>query len=174
VTEDVMEKVVGAKVITAKIISAKVINDRVMDDRVPDNRDSDGTAPEVKAADAKSTDVKIAQMKTAIVSAIDAIDAKDRVENAADGDQDRREVTRTRVLRGAKIIVQARSPVVHCTVQNITSAGACLKLANTWSIPDSFELTFEHGRTRRACRVAWRTDDMLGVAFVDDQTPAEA
>ena len=179
-----MEKVVGAKVITAKIISAKVINDRVLDDRVPDNRipddrvpdnrmpdnrNSDDAAPEVKAAEAK-----IAQMKTAIVSAIDAIDAKDRVESAADGDQDRREVTRTRVLRGAKIIVQARSPVIHCTVQNITSGGACLKLANTWSIPDSFELTFEHGRTRRACRVAWRTHDMLGVAFVDDQTPAEA
>jgi hypothetical protein len=171
--EDVMEKVVGAKVITAKIISAKAINDRVMDDRVPDNRDSGDTAPDVKTADAKSTDAKIAQMKTAIVSAIDAIDAKDRVENAADGDQDRREVTRTRVLRGAKIIVQARSPVIHCTVQNITSGGACLKLANTWSIPDSFELTFEHGRTRRACRVAWRTHDMLGVAFVDDETPAE-
>jgi hypothetical protein len=169
-----MEKVVGAKVITAKIISAKVINDRVLDDRVPDNRmpdnrNSDNAAPEVKAAEAK-----IAQMKTAIVSAIDAIDAKDRVESAADGDQDRREVTRTRVLRGAKIIVQARSPVIYCTVQNITSGGACLKLANTWSIPDSFELTFEHGRTRRACRVAWRTHDMLGVAFVDDQTPAEA
>jgi hypothetical protein len=97
-----------------------------------------------------------------------------RIESAADGDQDRREVTRTRVLRGAKIIVQARSPVIYCTVQNITSGGACLKLANTWSIPDSFELTFEHGRTRRACRVAWRTHDMLGVAFVDDQTPAEA
>ncbi len=129
---------------------------------------------DVKTADAKSTDAKIAQMKTAIVSAIDAIDAKDRIENAADGDQDRREVTRTRVLRGAKIIVQARSPVIHCTVQNITSGGACLKLANTWSIPDSFELTFEHGRTRRACRVAWRMHDMLGVAFVDDETSAEA
>ena len=95
------------------------------------------------------------------------------VENAADGDQDRREVTRTRVLRGAKIVVQARSPVI-CAVQNITSAGAFLKLANTWSIPDSFELTLRSGARARACTIAWRTDDMLGVAFVDDQTPAEA
>lgn len=75
---------------------------------------------------------------------------------------------RTRVLRSAKIIVPSRSPVVHCTVQNITGGGACLKLANTYSVPDSFELTFEHGRTRRACRVVWRTADLLGVAFADE------
>jgi PilZ domain len=87
---------------------------------------------------------------------------------------DRRNVKRTRVLRSAKIIVPRRSPVIHCTVQNITSGGACLKLANTSGVPDTFELTFEHGRTRRACRVAWRTGDMLGVAFVGEERCAEA
>ena len=40
-----------------------------------------------------------------------------------------------------------------------------MKLANTFGVPDSFELTFEHGRTRRPCRVVWRTNDKLGVAF---------
>jgi hypothetical protein len=69
------------------------------------------------------------------------------------------------VLRCAKIIVPRRSPVIHCTVQNITSAGACLKLANTYGVPQTFELTFEHGRTRRACRVVWRTETKLGIAF---------
>jgi hypothetical protein len=39
-------------------------------------------------------------------------------------------------------------------------------MANTYGLPDTFELTFEQGRTRRACRVAWRTDDLIGVAFV--------
>jgi len=85
---------------------------------------------------------------------------------------DRRNVTRTRVLRSAKIIVPRRSPVIHCTVQNITSGGACLKLANTYGVPDTFDLTFEPGRTRRACRVAWRTADMLGVAFEDAEPAA--
>jgi hypothetical protein len=85
---------------------------------------------------------------------------------------DRRNVTRTRVLRSAKIIVPRRSPVIHCTVQNITSGGACLKLANTYGVPDTFDLTFEHGRTRRACRVAWRTADQLGVAFEDAEPAA--
>jgi len=58
-------------------------------------------------------------------------------------------------------------------VQNITSGGACLKLANTYGVPDTFDLTFEHGRTRRACRVAWRTADMLGVAFVGEERCVE-
>ena len=50
-------------------------------------------------------------------------------------------------------------------VQNITGGGACLKLANTFGVPETFDLTFEHGRTRRSCRVVWRTSDKLGVMF---------
>ncbi|MFZ0423817.1 MAG: PilZ domain-containing protein [Xanthobacteraceae bacterium] len=87
--------------------------------------------------------------------------------------RERRGVGRTRVLRNAKIIVPRRSPVIHCTVQNITSTGACLRLANTFGVPESFELTFELGRTRRLCRVVWRTDDQLGVAFESEDRPAK-
>jgi hypothetical protein len=84
-------------------------------------------------------------------------------------EDDRRTIKRTRVLRSAKIIVPRRSPVIHCTVQNINNGGACLKLANTFGLPETFDLTFEHGRTRRSCRVIWRTDDQLGVAFTDTE-----
>ena len=86
----------------------------------------------------------------------------------ADGDgkvEDRRAMQRTRVLRNAKIIVPRRSSVICCTVQNITGGGACLKLANTFGLPETFDLTFEHGRTRRSCRVVWRTNDKVGVKF---------
>ena len=86
-----------------------------------------------------------------------------------DKNKDRRAVQRTKVLRSAKIIVPRRSPVIHCTVQNITDGGACLKVANTYGVPETFDLTFEHGRTRRACRVAWRTHDKLGVAFSGEE-----
>ncbi len=78
---------------------------------------------------------------------------------------DRRVLKRTRVRRNAKIIVLRPSPVICCTVENLTNAGACLKLATTFGVPETFDLTFEHGRTRRWCRVIWRTDDKLGVAF---------
>jgi PilZ domain len=86
-----------------------------------------------------------------------------------DDDDERRNVTRTRIVRSAKIIAPRRTSVIHCTVQNITSGGACLKVANTYGMPDTFELTFEHGRTRRACRVVWRTNDELGVAFEGEE-----
>jgi hypothetical protein len=93
----------------------------------------------------------------------------------ADGKvDDRRALQRTRVLRNAKIIVPRRSPVIHCTVQNLTSGGACLKMANTYGVPETFDLTFEHGRTRRACRVVWRTADELGVAFENTQRAVAA
>src|ERR1700733_12656685 len=87
-------------------------------------------------------------------------------------EDDRRTIKRTRVLRSAKIIVPRRSPVIHCTVQNINNGGACLKLANTYGLPETFDLTFEHGRTRRSCRVVWRTDDKLGVAFAGEEKVA--
>ncbi|MGO8914807.1 MAG: PilZ domain-containing protein [Stellaceae bacterium] len=89
-----------------------------------------------------------------------------------DKTKDRRHVQRTKVLRGAKIILPRQWPVIHCTVQNITSGGACLKMANAYGVPQHFELTFESGRTRRACRVVWRTHDQLGVAFQGDDTAA--
>jgi hypothetical protein len=40
-----------------------------------------------------------------------------------------------------------------------------LRLASTSGVPETFDLTFEHGRTRRSCRVVWRTAETLGVAF---------
>ncbi len=78
---------------------------------------------------------------------------------------ERRAVQRTVVLRNAKIILGPRSSIVSCTLKDLTSHGACLSVASTYLLPDTFELTFEHGRSRRACRVMWRTHDKLGVSF---------
>src|SRR5580698_6619749 len=88
-------------------------------------------------------------------------------------DEDLRDVGRTRVLLNANIMAPRCASMIHCTVQNITSGGACLKLANTYGVPETFDLTFECGRTRRACRVAWRTADKLGVAFQGEEMPVE-
>jgi hypothetical protein len=89
-------------------------------------------------------------------------------------DEDRRGRKRTRVTRNAKILVPRRSSVIFCTVEDLTSVGARLKLANTFGVPETFELTFEHGRTRRSCRVMWRTDDKVGVAFETAEQQAQA
>jgi hypothetical protein len=78
--------------------------------------------------------------------------------------EERRRLQRTKVLRSVKIILD-HSPMVSCILHNLTSEGACLSVANTDCLPDNFELTFERGRTRRQCRVMWRTQTRLGVSF---------
>jgi hypothetical protein len=90
--------------------------------------------------------------------------------------EERRAFRRTTVLRNAKIILGHRSPMVSCTLKDLTSHGACLSVASTYRLPDTFELTFEHGRSRRVCRVMWRTHDKLGVSFdpLEEQPAAAA
>ncbi len=82
---------------------------------------------------------------------------------------ERRNVARTRIRHNAEIVLQGAqgraATKVQCTLQNVTSTGACLTLASTYRVPDSFELTFDHGRSRRPCRVKWRTGDRVGVSF---------
>jgi len=86
--------------------------------------------------------------------------------------EERRAVQRTKVLRNAKIILDHRASVISCTVKNLNSQGACLSVASTYLLPETFELTFEHGRSRRQCRVIWRTSDKMGVAFEPPPGPA--
>jgi hypothetical protein len=79
---------------------------------------------------------------------------------------DRRDVARTRIRRNAEIVVIRRgATTMQCTLQDLTSTGACLTLPSTYQVPDTFELTFDRGRSNRPCRVKWRTGDKLGVSF---------
>jgi hypothetical protein len=79
--------------------------------------------------------------------------------------QDRRTATRTRVLRNAEIILNDRGTVVHCTLLDLNKLGARLSFGSTRSISEAFELTLDNARTRRKCRVIWRTGTQLGVSF---------
>jgi hypothetical protein len=88
---------------------------------------------------------------------------------------ERRGVTRTRIRRNAEIVVARRgAEKVQVTLQNLTSTGACLMLASTYKVPDTFDLTFDQGRSCRPCRVKWRSGDRLGVSFEKQpDSPAE-
>jgi hypothetical protein len=76
-----------------------------------------------------------------------------------------RRVQRTRVLKGAKIILNGRSSLFDCTVRNLTNSGACVQTAILIGIPQHFELTFDCARSSRPCRVIWQTNDQFGVEF---------
>lgn len=79
---------------------------------------------------------------------------------------ERRGVGRTRIRHNAEIVVTLRgATTLPCTLQDLTSTGACLTLAGTHQVPDTFELTFDRGRSHRPCRVKWRDGDKLGVSF---------
>jgi hypothetical protein len=80
--------------------------------------------------------------------------------------QERRAIARTRVERDAEIVLGGRAvEKVACMLRDLTSAGACIALAGPYEMPDTFELTLDHGRSLRRCRVRWRRHDRLGVSF---------
>jgi hypothetical protein len=77
--------------------------------------------------------------------------------------QERRRVRRTQVYKCAKISLNGS--LRDCVVRDISSLGARLALVSTAYIPDEITLTFDHARTLRACRVAWRSPTEIGVEF---------
>ena len=79
--------------------------------------------------------------------------------------EERRLVQRTRVLKGAIIVLNHRSSTIDCVVRNLTNRGACLHVTSTVGIPATFQLTLDGGRSCRDCRVRWSHADRLGVAF---------
>jgi hypothetical protein len=79
---------------------------------------------------------------------------------------ERRQVDRTSTLKSAKIILFFEIPaLVECTVINLTNEGACVEVADSCNIAESFELTFDSARSFRKCRLIWKSEDKVGVSF---------
>jgi hypothetical protein len=76
---------------------------------------------------------------------------------------ERRSVGRTRLLKHAKIL--ANRTTIPCTIVDLTNRGACIELVDARDVPNRFELSFGNRHAHRACRVTWRTENQLGVAF---------
>jgi hypothetical protein len=79
--------------------------------------------------------------------------------------RDERNLKRTRVVRSAKIITAHYAHMIDCTILDLTNRGAAVDIAGAFVLPDSFLLTLDRGRTLRTCRVIWRRNERLGVAF---------
>ena len=78
--------------------------------------------------------------------------------------QERRNVTRQRVLKGAQITFMGRGAAIDCAVRNLSGGGACLKVASPIGVPDTFDLVLDDASVRH-CRVTWRKATQIGVAF---------
>ena len=79
--------------------------------------------------------------------------------------QERRKLTRTRVLKGAKILLD-KSSVIDCVARNLTNSGAGLEVPNTTGLPDALDLTLDTGHLFRRCRLVWRKLTKAGVEFL--------
>lgn len=54
---------------------------------------------------------------------------------------------------------------VSCTVRSLSFSRALLEIEDPAGIPKKFTLLIAADEFRRACRVIWRTEERLGVAF---------
>ncbi len=77
--------------------------------------------------------------------------------------ENHRAAPRHRVLKAGSI--EFNGGVVDCTVRNVSDTGAALEVASPTGVPESFWLVLQGDHTRRYCRVAWRTNKRVGVAF---------
>ena len=83
-------------------------------------------------------------------------------------DENRR-ATRRPVLKSATI--EFDQGAYSCAVRNLSETGAALDVPYALAIPHEFTLTMDTDQVNRHCRVIWRKENRLGVAFeqVDNQ-----
>jgi hypothetical protein len=76
---------------------------------------------------------------------------------------ERRAAQRRRVLQGASIEFDGRT--VECVLKNISATGAALQIDRRLCIPHEFKLNIAHGKICQNCRVVWRKEALIGLAF---------
>jgi hypothetical protein len=84
---------------------------------------------------------------------------------------ERRRHPRARTLKSARILLNRHHSAIDCTVRNLSAVGACLNVASTVGIPESFDVIFEADHSIRACRMIWQKERQLGVEFTSDSKP---
>jgi len=75
-----------------------------------------------------------------------------------------RTIARQRVLKAGKIAIN-RAGIIDCTVRNISETGACLQVASPLGIPEYFNLILDGEPAPKPCRVVWRKEKQIGIAF---------
>src|SRR5438132_2243938 len=84
-------------------------------------------------------------------------------------DDNRRRERRQRVYKQARIVFNNGYAVFDCVVRNISQGGALLEMETLLGIPRSFQVLLDHHGRARPCRVVWRTEKRMGIAFGDLQ-----
>ena len=77
---------------------------------------------------------------------------------------DKRADLRHRVLKAGTI--QFGGGTIDCSIRNLSKAGAALDVASPVGIPETFTLIIASDGSRLACRIIYRKERRIGVAFV--------
>jgi diguanylate cyclase (GGDEF)-like protein len=76
------------------------------------------------------------------------------------------DASRRRVLKGGKVLFNARTSVIDCTVRSISQEGAGLDVSSTVGVPKQFELAIPADNFEKNCRVLTKTDRHIEVEFI--------
>jgi hypothetical protein len=76
---------------------------------------------------------------------------------------EKRVFPRHRVLKAGTI--EFDGGAINCMVRNMSNIGAALDVNNPVGIPEHFTLVFPADGLHLPCRVAWRKEKRIGVAF---------
>jgi hypothetical protein len=79
---------------------------------------------------------------------------------------DNRRAPRRRTLKSAIIAYNGRFATLACTVRDISTTGARLRVEGTMSAPDTFDLIIQIDGLEASCEVVWRKDQDVGVRFL--------
>ncbi len=73
---------------------------------------------------------------------------------------------RRRPLRHTAWVALGPGDLHDCKLSDISASGARIDVEESMTLPDHFMLFLtNNGATRRACRVAWRNEQQIGVKF---------
>lgn len=79
----------------------------------------------------------------------------------------RRVGERSRVNKRGKLVLPHLNATIDCTILDVSSTGARLRINSSLVAPEEFELLLPSQAHRRQVRVRWRQQKELGVEFMD-------
>lgn len=78
-----------------------------------------------------------------------------------------RKSMRRQLVVSVLLSTESGEPIVKTNTIEVSVDGAKLALESAVMLPAQSHLAFsDNGRVRRLCRVAWRTADTIGVAYI--------
>jgi hypothetical protein len=87
--------------------------------------------------------------------------------------RDRRSARRQRVLKRARIFLPTVPSAIECTIRDISSNGARLRVSAPLMAPEQFEVALGNSNDRTPVVLRWKTSNELGVQFVHVQPQLE-